>query len=106
MVVDEGQLCTDVGAVGEADKTEVGVVGEGVLCELQEERGLRKEEVSQPVVGYLQAIQLVCVHVYVWGGGCVCVCVRVCECVKQEKARKVEEGEKRAGIDTTGAESQ
>ena len=56
VVVDEGQLCTDVGAVREAHEIEVGVVGESVLSELQVEGSLRKEEVSQPVVRYLQAV--------------------------------------------------
>ena len=58
IVVHECQLSLYVGALVEASQTEVGVVREGIIGQLQLQGGLGKEEVPQPVVGQLQAIQL------------------------------------------------
>ena len=58
IVVHECQLSLYVGALVEAGQTEVGVVGDGIVGQLQLQGGLGEEEVPQPVVGQLQAIQL------------------------------------------------
>ena len=56
--VHHGQLGVDVSAGGEADQTEVAVVGESVLRQAQLQGGLRVEEISQPMIRHLQTVQL------------------------------------------------
>ena len=58
IVVHESQLSLYVGALVEAGQTQVSVVGEGIIGQLQLQGGLSEEEVPQPVIGQLQAIQL------------------------------------------------
>ena len=58
VVVHHSELGVDVGAGTKPDQTEVGVVGQGVVHQLKLQGGLCQEEVPQPVLGHIQAVQL------------------------------------------------
>ena len=58
VVVHESQLSLYVWTLVETSQAKVGVVREGIVSQLQLQGGLCKEEVPQPVIREIKAIQL------------------------------------------------
>ena len=58
VIVYQGQLRVYVGAGTKANLTEVGVIGQGIVCKEKLEGTRSQEEVPEPMGGNRQAVQL------------------------------------------------